>query len=249
MAWKRGVKEENSNALESVKLAGKELKKESAEAKKATYAILGLGRYGKAVAKGLAGEGVKIICVDKDDNVTQDFANANEIDSMHALDVTSKETLEKVGVNTADTVIICMASSLAATVIALAHCKSFNAEREDGNQIKIIAKAADETQAEILRSLGADKVVLPEIESGGRLAKQLLHPHTFDLIEDYGLDIRQIDVKPEWAGRTLEGLRLRQNLGYNVIAIKDKSGVPKINLTPKTRLPKGGKLVVIAKRR
>ena len=244
MEWKKKVainEEDNKVLNKSVKLTGKALKREIANAKRATYAILGLGRYGTAVAKRLADEGVEIICIDKDEKIIQSDANSNNIYHLKTLDVTNIEALKEAKVNTADTVIICMASNLAATVVAIAHCKSLKVKN-------IIAKAATETEGEILESLGA-KAVLPESESGERLAKKLLNPHALDLIEDCGLDIMQIDVDQEWDGKTLESLKLRQKWGYNVVAVKTRFNKPNIDINPKMQLKEGWQLVVIAKRK
>ena len=94
--------------------------------------------------------------------------------------------------------------------------------------------------------MGADKVVLPERESGVRLAKNLLSDGFVDVIELSGnVSLVELDVKPEWVGKSLIELNLRQKYAINIVAIR-QNGEIQINIDPNEKLTADMQLVVIS---
>ena len=85
----------------------------------------------------------------------------------------------------------------------------------------VLAKAGSELHARILRKVGADKVIFPELETGRRIARQLVYGNYFDAI---GLSsthsMMEIGCPTEWIGHTLKSINLRAKHGASVIAIK-----------------------------
>ena len=205
--------------------------------KKKTYAVFGLGRYGRAVAKELVDNGMEVLAVDKDQNIVNDAAAYLPIQK--CADVTDLEVLKQLGLGEGDTVIICMANNLEASVMAVTLCK------EAGTK-NVIAKCANETHQKILLRVGADKVVFPENESGIRLAKNLLSSGFIDLISlSKDVSMVEIDIKPDWVGKNLIELNLRKKFGLNIVAIK-KDGKVNTNVNPEQVLDGETTLIVIA---
>jgi len=94
--------------------------------------------------------------------------------------------------------------------------------------------------------VGADKVVLPENESGIRLAKNLLSSGLVDVIElSKNVSMVEIPIKNEWEGKSLIELNLRQKYSINVVAIKQENEVL-IDIDPSKSLDKTMTLIVIA---
>ena len=89
--------------------------------KKKTYAVFGLGRYGQAVAKELVESGMEVLAVDVDQRIVNDMAAVLPI--CKCADVTDPEVIARLGVADIDTVIICMANNLEASVMAVTLCK------------------------------------------------------------------------------------------------------------------------------
>ena len=205
--------------------------------KKQTYAVFGLGRYGRAVSKELIKNGVEVLAVDKDENKVH--AAIADIPYCKCANVTDIEVLKQLGIHNIDIVIIAMASNLEASVMATMLCKELGVDI-------VIAKCASEMNCKILTKVGADKVVYPEKESGIRLAKNLLSSGFVDMIElSKDASMVEIDVRPEWEGKNLMELNLRAKYSINVVAIiKNK----KINtyVDPNVPLDKDMTLVVIA---
>ena len=205
--------------------------------KKDTYAVLGLGRYGTAVAKELTENGKEVIAVDSDQKIVNDAAAFLPV--CKCADVTDPEVISRLGIGNIDTVIICMAGNLEASVMAVTLCK------EAGAKI-VIAKCANEMHQKILLRVGADKVVFPENESGIRLAKNLLSSGFIDMISlSKDVSIIEIDVKDEWIGKNLIELNLRKKYGLNIVATKKSSKV-NININPEQALDAETSLIVIA---
>ena len=205
--------------------------------KRKTYAVFGLGRYGTAVAKELVENGMEVIAVDADQNVVNDASAF--IPVCKCADVTDVEVIERLGISEIDTVIICMAGNLEASVMAITLCKEAGVKN-------VIAKCASEMHQKILLRVGADEVVFPENESGIRLAKNLLSSGFIDMISlSKDVSIVEIDVREEWIGKNLIELNLRKKYGFNIVALKKRDKV-NVNIDPEQPLDESMTLIVIA---
>ncbi len=205
--------------------------------KKRTYAVFGLGRYGMAVARELVDNGMEVIAVDDKQDVVNDAAAFLPV--CKCADVTDFEVIEKLGIADIDMVIICMASNLEASVMAVTLCKEAGVKT-------VIAKCGNEMQQKILLRVGADQVVFPEKESGVRLAKNLLSSGFIDMISlSKEVSIVEISVRDEWVGKNLIELNLRKKHGLNIVAVKQGEEV-NVNVNPETALDKSMTLIVIA---
>ena len=202
-----------------------------------TFAVLGLGRYGTAVAKELADSGAEVLAVDMDENVVNHAAM--QIPFCKCANITDPEVFAQLGIGGMDEVIIAMADSLESTVMAITLCK------EKGVK-SVIVKCGNEMQQKIYTRVGADKVVFPEKESGIRLAKNLLSAGFVDMIElSKGVSMVELDVLDNWAGKNLIELNLRKKYGLNIVAIR-KNGEVQVDVNPEEPLSTDMKLIVIA---
>ena len=204
---------------------------------KKTYAVFGLGRYGRAVARELVENGMEVIAVDTEQRIVNDAAVYLPV--CKCADVTDPEVISRLGIESIDTVIVCMASNLEASVMAITLCKEAGVKN-------VIAKCANEMQQKILLRVGADQVVFPENESGIRLAKNLLSSGFIDMISlSKDVSMVEIDVKDEWCGKNLIELNLRNKYGFNIVAIKKGEKVT-VNINPEQVLDAQTTLIVIA---
>ncbi len=202
-----------------------------------TYAVFGLGRYGLAVAKELVENGKEVIAVDSTQKIVNDAAAYLPV--CKCADVTDPEVISRLGIAGIDTVIICMASNLESSVMAVTLCKEAGVKT-------VIAKCASEMHQKILLRVGADRVVFPENESGIRLAKNILSSGFIDIIAlSKDASIVEIDVREEWIGKNLIELNLRKKYGFNIVAIK-KGDTVDVNVNPEELLDAETTLIVIA---
>ncbi len=204
-----------------------------------TYAVLGLGRYGYAVAKELVETGAEVLVVDSQEEVINDVVD--EFPLCKCADITDEDAISQLGISNIDVVIIAVASNLETSVMATTLCK-------DAGVKTVIVKCANERHCKILNKIGADKVVLPEYESGVRLAKNLLSSGFVDILElTNNVSLVELDVKSEWVGKTLIDLNLRKKYSINVIAIQQDNDVT-TEIDPNKPLSAEMKLIVVANR-
>ena len=201
------------------------------------YAVFGLGRYGTAVAKELLSGGVEVLAVDVDQNRVN--TAAIDLPICKCADITDPEVVRQLGIAAVDVVVVAMAGNLEASVMAVTICKELGVNT-------VIAKASSVMHQKILERVGADIVVFPENESGVRLAKNLLSSGFVDMItlsKDFSMV--ELDVRPEWVGKSLMELNLRKKHAINVVAIK-RGGRLEINIDPLEKLSQDSSLIVIA---
>lgn len=202
-----------------------------------TYAIFGLGRYGRAVGKELVENGAEVLAVDMEEDIVN--AASADIPFCKCADFTDAEVIEQLGIANIDVVIIATASNLEASVLATMLCK-------EAGVGMVIAKCADEMQKKILSKVGADRVVFPENESGIRLAKNLLSSGFMDIIDlSDNVSMVELEIRDEWVGKNLLELNLRKKYTINVVAICQNEEVC-TNINPEQPLEKNMKLIVIA---
>ena len=184
-----------------------------------TYAVFGLGRYGRAVAEELVKSGAEVIAIDENEEYVNDASASIPI--CKCADITDPEVIERLGIANVDIVIVAMASNLEASVMAVTLCKEVGVPT-------VIAKCSNEMHQKILNRVGADKVIFPEKESGTRLARNLLTSGFAEMIElSDEVSMVEIDVKDEWVGKTLIDLSLRKKYTINVVAIKTNGKIQK----------------------
>ncbi len=202
-----------------------------------SYAVFGLGRYGRAVAKELALMGAEVLAVDRVQSIVNE-ASA-DIPVCKCADITDPEIIDRLGVANIDVVIVAMAGDLEASVMAVTLCKEAGVKT-------VIAKCATEMHRKILLRIGADRVVIPELESGVRLAKNLVSNGFMDLVElSKDVSMVEIDIKHEWVGKNLIELNLRGKYSINIVAMINDDGV-QIDIDPHKPLEENAKLIVIA---
>ena len=205
-----------------------------------SYAVFGLGRYGRAVAKELLDNGAAVLAVDRNRKLVDELAG--EIPLCKCADITVPGVIEQLGIADFDVVIIAIAGNFEATVMATMLCKEAGVKR-------VIVKCAESMQKTILKKIGADEVVFPENESGIRLAKNILSSGRLDIADiSENISVLEINPREEWIGKTLRELELRKKYSVNVIALKAGRNID-IAADPDALITEGMKFIVIADKR
>ena len=186
-----------------------------------SYIVIGMGRFGTQVAKRLYELGCEVLAIDRKADLVQPMASF--VTQAVVGDARDKEVLRALGAKEFDCAIVAIGDNLADSVLATMNLKELGVPC-------IVCKAYDETHRQVLRKLGADRVVIPEQEQADRLAKNLSSPNVLDYIElskEYG--IIEIPAPKSWQGKSLKELNVRAKLGVNIIAVK-RGG--QINVSP-----------------
>lgn len=205
---------------------------------KKQFVILGLGRFGKSVATTLAGNGCEVLVIDRDENTINSMAN--EVTYAVKADSTDVEVLKSLGISNFDGAIVAMGENLEASVMATIIVKEMGVPY-------VLTKAHNDLHARILKKVGADMVVCPEKETGIRIANNLILDNLFDAVElPVNYNMMELEVLPEWVGKSFHDLNLRAAFKINVIAIKKNNNLD-ITPDPDEPMKEGDILILIGK--
>lgn len=203
-----------------------------------SYGIIGLGRFGSALAATLAKAGKEILVLDCNEEKVRSMRNYTE----HAYVVKDlqKETLRETGIQNCDTVVVCIGDKVDVSILTTLNVINLGVP-------KVVAKANSPEQGEILEKIGA-QVVYPEKDMAVRLAKRLISKRIFNLFElDQNVDISEIKMTAKLAGKTVLEAQLRNRYGVNIIAIS-REGWLTTDIRPEYVLDQGDTMVVIGDR-
>jgi len=208
------------------------------QAEELSYGIIGLGRFGSALASTLAEAGKEIMVLDCNEEKVRQIRNFTE----HAYVVKDlqKETLRETGIQNCDVVVVCIGDKVDVSILTTLNVINLGVPQ-------VVAKANSPEQGEILEKIGA-QVVYPEKDMALRLAKRLISKRVFNLFElDHNIDISEFKLTSRLAGQTVLEAQLRNRYGVNIIAIS-RGGWLTTDITPDYTLAEGDTLVVIGER-
>lgn len=179
--------------------------------------IIGLGRFGRHMAKRLSLQGDEVLgidCVEERINTTLPYLAQAQIG-----DATSRSYLSSLGIDSFDICMVAIGDNFEASLVTTNLLKELGAKH-------LIARAHSETHAGFLLRNGADEVVYPEREAAERTAMKHGSDHVFDYIEmstEYA--IYEIAVPNMWWGKSIIELSIRNKYNINIIAIKENGTV------------------------
>ncbi len=177
-----------------------------------SFVVLGLGRFGKSVAKSLYDSGHEVLAVDDDMAIIQSISG--QVTHAIQADITDEEFLLSIDIDKFDAAIVAVGSNMQVSIMVTVLLKELGAKY-------ILVKAQDDFEEKVLYKLGADNVILPESDMGAKVAFNLVSDNLFDNIElspDYS--IASVTPPDSWHGKTIGKLSVRAHYGVNIIAIK-----------------------------
>lgn len=181
------------------------------------FAVIGLGRFGSAVTKTLIDNGYDVLCCDKDMSIVKRIEPY--VTKALQIDVMQENAIQSLGLNNFDVVIIAIGDSLESSVMATMYAKEAGVK-------KIIVKAQNLSEKKILEKIGADKVIMPEVDSGRRVAINLITTNVIEYIS-FSEKFAMAEISPlkEWSNKTLAEANIRAKYGFNVVAMKENDNV------------------------
>lgn len=178
---------------------------------KFTYGIIGLGRFGSALATRLAALGAEILVVDKDEEKVNEFREITE--NAFIASVLDKKTLYDIGIQNCDIVIVCIAELLDVSILTVMKLQAIGVKN-------IIAKATSEEHGEILSKLGVE-VIYPERDMAMRLATRLEMGSGVDFVElSEAISITKVEVAKSFVNKSIREIDIRARFNVNIIAIE-----------------------------
>ena len=205
------------------------------------FLVIGLGEFGKSVAKTLFKNKSTVLAIDSSPDLIQQALNEGFIDEAGILDATDELALKNVVKDDFDTAFVSVGDNIQASILITLHLKELGLKN-------IICKAVNHTQGRVLEKIGATQVVFPEESMGEKIAFSVLRPtivEYFKFSEDYF--IYEVKIPNSYVDKSLSELNLRHKYEINILAIKHSDGKMNITPDPKMKLGKDDLLVVLAR--
>lgn len=178
---------------------------------KNTYGIIGLGRFGYAIATELAASDADLIVLDQNEEKIREMREYTE--NAFVVKNLEKKTLAETGIQDCDIAIVCIGEKLDTSILTTLNLVSLGVPH-------VISKATSREHGEILEKLGAE-VVYPEQDMAIRLAHRLEAVRVLDYIQfSEKLNISKLVVPSPIIGKTVVESNLRGRFGTNIIAIE-----------------------------
>lgn len=173
--------------------------------------VIGLGRFGSAVALELTKLGHRVIAVERDNALAESYVN-KFAKVVHA-DMAKASAIDMIRAAEPKIAIVGIGSSIESSVLA-------SANLVDAGVPSIWAKALSDEHKRILDRIGVHHVISPESDAGRRVA-HLVNGRLLDYIEfDDGFAIVKIKPPTETIGFTLEQSQIRRKYGVTVVGVK-----------------------------
>lgn len=181
----------------------------------ASFAVIGIGRFGGAVCRELLQSGAEVLALDFNARPLEELRQNAPAAECRVVDCTDEEALRAAGVFEVDTVVVAVSEPLEVSITATLIVKDAAQSRVR----QLIARASSDLHETMLLRIGADRVVFPSRMQGSRLGQELVRPN---LLERLRLDdrhsIEEIRVPRSFVGRSLVQINLRRHYGVTVLA-------------------------------
>lgn len=178
-----------------------------------SFLIIGMGRLGKNLASELLKLGNEVMVVDENEEIIESLSST--FPDCHIGNCTNESLLKSLDVKSFDTCFVTIGANFESSLIITILLKKLGAK-------KIIAKASQDIQANILQTIGASEVIYPERDIAEGLAVKYSADNVFDyleLSEEYG--IFEIPVLSYWVGESIIKIDVRKKYKLNIIAVKN----------------------------
>ncbi len=200
--------------------------------------LVGLGRFGRHIAKKLDELHHQVMAVDIDEKRVE--AVLPYVTNAQIGDATDEDFVRSLGVRNFDVCIVAIGDNFQSSLETTSLLKELGAGF-------VVARAARDRQKKFLLKNGADEVVYPEHQLGEWTAIRYSSDHIFDYVElDDEYAIFEVSVPGEWYGKTIGELDVRNRYNINIMALKS-AGKLRMNIMSDTALPPDDTLLVLGR--
>ncbi|MCI6203245.1 MAG: TrkA family potassium uptake protein [Lachnospiraceae bacterium] len=198
--------------------------------------LIGLGRFGRHIAKKLDELHHQVMAVDKED--TRVDAVLPFVTNAQIGDATNEDFLSSLGVGNFDVCIVAIGDSFQNSLEVTSLLKELGARM-------VVSRAARDVHAKFLLRNGADEIVYPERQLADWVAIRYSADHILDYIElDEEHAIFEISIPEEWIGKTIGQLDIRKKYDINIMALKTND-IMNLEISSDTQLLKGSTMLVL----
>jgi trk system potassium uptake protein TrkA len=183
--------------------------------KRKQFGVIGLGRFGSAMATTLAELGHDVLGVDGSEERVRELADV--ISHAVQLDATDERALRAAGIQDVEVAVVSIGENIESSLLVVMLLRELGIK-------SIVAKAVTPLHGRILEMLGVSRVIFPEREMAIRVAHCLVLPNVIDYIElSSDFSIIEVPAPEAFIGRNLRQLELRPRYGVTLIAVKRRT--------------------------
>ena len=198
--------------------------------------LVGVGNFGKHIARKFNELGHEVMAIDQDEERINDVMSL--VTSAQIGDSTNEDFLRTLGVDNYDVCIVTIGGDFQSSLETTSLLKELGAK-------KVVSRAERDGQAKFLLRNGADEIVYPEKQLASWMGIRYSADHILDYIElDGEHAIFEVTVPKEWIGMTVGQLDIRRKYKINIMGIK-KNGRFSVSITPDTVLTEDKTLMVV----
>lgn len=177
------------------------------------FVVIGLGSFGTALSRRLSANGCRVTGMDHRSERVEPLKD--ELYEAVIGDATERESLEHLSVKDAGAVFISMGDDITRSLLAALHAKELGAPRT-------IVRGVTPEHAKLLKYLGVERVIFPEIEIAEELADRFTWPNVIDYLPiDPEYSLVEIAAPDSLVGKTLQDVNVRRKYGVWIVGIKD----------------------------
>ncbi len=182
-----------------------------------SVAILGLSSFGTFLCRKLCKMGMEVLAVDIDEERVDEVATL--VSRALVADVSDRETLEKLGLEDMNQIVVALGARLDASVLVMLYLKEMNVDPD-----RILVKANNEDHEKILHMLGAKNTLIPERDIADRIAHTVQRPNLLDFLPlGEGFSIIEMQAPERWVGKSLEDLNINRDYGVQIFMVRTPS--------------------------
>ena len=206
--------------------------------KNGAIGIIGLGRFGMALAQRLCELGKEVLAVDESEAKIKEIRNYTEY--AFVVDNFTKETLQEAGIQNCEVVVVCISEKIDVSILTTLNVVSLGVP-------KVIAKSVSYEQGCVLEKLGAE-VVYPERDMALRVAKRIVAANVLDYLSlNGGIEISEIKILDKWVNKSIGQLDIRKQYNLNIIAIEQGNNIV-TEISTQYKFSKDDIIIVIGKK-
>lgn len=177
------------------------------------FVVIGLESFGAALARRLTKNACRVTGLDQ--RAERVEALKTELYEAVIGDATERDAIAQLPLKDAAAVFISMGHDIAQSLLAALHAKELGARR-------IIVKGVTDDHARLLKCLGVERVIFPEIEIAEELADRMTWPNVIDFLPiDPEYSMVEIAAPDSLAGKTLQQLDVRRKFSVWIVGVKD----------------------------
>ena len=184
-------------------------------AKAKSFAVIGIGQFGRSVVEELIDLGMDVVAIDKDEAAIKKVSNI--LPTSYVADSSDEQALRELGIKDVEYAIVAFGSNQEASVLTTVLLKDIGVSH-------VIVRVDDDSYVPIMKKLGATEVITPQKAAGAALANRLGNDDYKDFYKlDDKYSVVSIVVNPGFIPKQLKDMNSKNLYGVNIVLIRRKN--------------------------